>query len=68
VKDEPETEPDEKWIELRVRVPADSSWEEIRQIEDEIAEESGKILKKHGLKRKSHKRTVTSDYSEYQDS
>jgi hypothetical protein len=63
----PEVDSDEKWIELRVQIPDEASWEEVKNIEDEISEAAGEILKNHKMKRKSHKRTVTADYSQYTD-
>lgn len=62
--DEEDLSEEERWIELKVEVPNDLSWEEIRNIEDEISEAAGDILKEHGLARRSHRRIVQADYTD----
>lgn len=54
---------EDRHIEVKVEVPSDLSWEEIVEIEDEMSEAVGDILKDHGLSRNTHKRIVDSDYS-----
>lgn len=59
---------EERTVELKVQLPHDLSWEEIRSIEDEISEAAGEILNSHGLERNSHHRIVEADYTSKQES
>ena len=55
--------PEKRFVELKLQVPSDLSWDEIKSIEDEISEAAGEILQDHGLERSSHHRIVEADYS-----
>lgn len=53
-----------RWIELRLKVPHDTDWGDMKEIEDEISEAAGEILESYGLDRQSHRRIVEADYSD----
>jgi len=51
-------------VTVTVELPSDIDWQTLAQIEDEISESAGDVLKSHGLERNSHERRVSADYSE----
>jgi len=58
---------EDKSVELRIELPSNLEWEELAEIEDEISEAAGEVLKDHELDRTSHTRRVVADYSESGD-
>lgn len=52
-----------KSIEVSVQVPEDLSWEKVTELEDDLSQAAGRVLKNHGLKRLSHKRRIEADYT-----
>lgn len=56
---------EDRWVKIRVEIPNDLPWEEIKNIEDQISEATGEILAEHNLERQSHHRIVEADYTEY---
>ncbi len=55
---------EDKSVELRIELPSNLEWEELAEIEDEISEAAGEVLKEHELSRSSHTRRVVADYTE----
>lgn len=58
---------EDKAIELRIEIPGDMSWEEVKELEDELSFQCGEVLKKYDLQRLSHTRRVEADYSAYRE-
>ena len=50
-------------VTVSVELPSDMDWETLAEIEDQMSESVGDVLKSHGLERSTHERTVSADYS-----
>jgi len=53
-----------KKIEVSIQVPDDMSWEDVKELEDDLSCACGDVLKAYNLKRLSHTRRIESDYSD----
>jgi len=53
-----------KSVELSIQVPENISWDELTELEDELSEAAGEVLKEKGFSRQSHTRRVEADYSQ----